>query len=185
MMNRFIMLFLLLSVFCASESKSTLYVGAGGNYLTPLGEFKDFNKEGIGGRLEITNKNYCKLWYGLRFDYFSLKEAGELQPHFNKEILVSPVVKYAPFVANCYDNKLIPYVEAMLNLSSISGTDKFSQIGMGASAGIGLAYNFKLFSKCWMLEAEGLYSAPNVIYRDDGRANLKSLNVGLSLSVSL
>lgn len=184
-MNRFFTIFIMIFALGFAKANSALYIGAGGNYLVPMGKFEDFNKESFGFKLEISNKNFCKLWYGLRLDYFSLKEQAKTLPHFKKEVLISPVVKYAPFVEECYDNKLIPYLTGQLNISSISGTDELSQLGLGASAGLGFAYNFKLFGKCWMLEAEGLYSAPNTIYRDDDRLNLKSLNVGLSLSVSL
>lgn len=60
-----------------------------------------------------------------------------------------------------------------------------SSIGLGGSIGLGLNYNFKLFKKCWMIELESLYYAPNSIERANQRGNLQSINVGLKLSMGL
>ncbi len=163
---------------------SSIYYSAGINYLIPTEKLKDKNKNSVGFKLEVMNKNYCRLWYGLRIDHFNLKKKDQVS-YFKKETLISPVVKYSPFVRDCFDNKLLPYIEGQINMSSISGTDNLSKLGLGGGLGLGIAYNFKLFKKCWMIDAEALYSAPNFIYRADKRDNLKSINCGLSLSVSL
>lgn len=163
---------------------SSIYYSAGINYLIPTAKFNDQNKNSVGIKLEVMNKNFCRLWYGLRIDQFNLKKKDQVS-YFKKEILISPVVKYSPFVRDCFDNKLLPYIEGQINLSSISGTDNLSNLGLGGGLGLGIAYNFKLFKKCWMIDAEALYSAPNFIYRADKRDNLKSINCGVSLSVSL
>jgi len=179
-----LLLFLLLFTF-PRNALSDIYYSFGGVYLIPISKFSDKNKESFGAKFEIMNKNYCRLWYGLRFDYFSLqKEKNEID-YYKKEFLISPTIKYSPFVKNCYDWKLLPYAEVQFNISGISGTDERSQLGLGGGAGLGLAYNFKLFKKCWMIDLDAVYSSPNFIYRADKRGNLKSLNCGLSLSVSL
>ncbi len=184
-MSRKILLYLLVFSFLPISLSADLYLGLGGSYLMPQADFKDYNQSSWGGKLELMNKNYCKLWYGLRLDYLSLASEKDKYPKFDHIAMISPVVKYAPFVTDCYNNKLIPFAEAMLDISSISGDDELSKLGLGAGLGLGLAYNFKLFGRCMMLEADAIYSAPNTIYRADGRENLKSINVGLTLSVGL
>ncbi len=176
---------LILAVFSPQMAKSNLYLGVGGSYLMPRTHYEENNKESMGFKLEVMQKNYCKLWYGLRFDYFSLKETDPLLPYYETEAKISPVVKWAPFTKNCYDWKLIPYLEGMFSVSSISGTDKLGKLGLGGAIGAGLSWNFKLFDHCWMLDADALYSAPNFIMRDDNRENLQSINVGLTLSIGL
>jgi len=156
----------------------------GVNYLIPTEKFKDANKNSIGIKLEVISKNYCRLWYGLRIDQFNLKKKNEIS-YYKKETLISPVVKYSPFVRDCFNNKFLPYIEGQINLSSISGTDNLSKLGVGGGLGLGLAYNFVIFKKCWMIDVQAIYSAPNFIHRADKRENLKSINCGLSLSVSL
>lgn len=184
-MKKCILLLLLLLFLYPRNALGDIYYSLGGNYLIPLAKFSDKNKESLGFKLEIMNKNYCRLWYGLRFDYFKLQKKEGVVDYYKKELLISPTIKYSPFVKNCYDWKLLPYAEVQLNISGISGTDERSQLGFGGGAGLGLAYNFKLFKKCWMIDLDAIYSAPNFIYRADKRDNLKSLNCGLSLSVSL
>lgn len=56
------------------NSYSKIYVDIGANYLIPLSDFKELNDNGIGINLEIMNKNFCKFWYGVRFDYIPLEK---------------------------------------------------------------------------------------------------------------
>lgn len=163
-----------------------IYYGIGGQFFIPQTNFDKTNKECFGVKLEIIAKNYCKLWYGFRVDYLMLKEKDELQlNHYDKGIYLSPEIKWAPFVQNCFDYKFIPYLQGMITFSSISGTDQLSKFGIGGGLGLGFAYNFKCFDRCWMIDLDGLYSAPNSFYRDDKRNTLQSINVGLTLSVAL
>jgi len=163
-----------------------LYLSIGPEYFLPQHNFDATNESSWGIKAEITGKKYCKLWYGLRLDYLSLKKKDEsAQSFYNKALYLSPVVKWAPFTNNCYDNKLIPYLQGMLNLSIIDGNDDASQIGLGGALGVGLAYNFKMLNKCWMIEADGIYSAPNAFYRDEIRKTIQSINLALTLSMAL
>lgn len=184
-MKKFCFILFLSLILLPRIALSDTYYSLGVNYLIPTSKFKDYNENSVGMKFEILNKNFCRLWYGLRFDYFKLKEKKNVVDFFKKELLISPVLKYSPFVRDCFDNKLLPYFEGQINVSAISGTDERSQLGLGGGIGLGLAYNFKLFKKCWMINLDAIYSAPNFIYRAENRENLKSINCGLSLSVSL
>lgn len=180
-------LFLLL--FAASNSYSKVYLGIGANYMLPVGVMQNYNQDGVGGKLELTNKTFCKLWYGIRFDYLSLTKSNDPIRYYEKAISLNTFVKYAPFTDDCYDNKIIPFVQGLIGFSSISPgeylLDNGSNLGIGYGLGGGIAYNFKIFHKCWMIELDGLFYAPNSIERARQRDALQSFNVGLTLSMGL
>lgn len=173
--------------FSYSKSQAqSIYYGIGGGYFMPQKTWSEVNKEAFGLKLEVTAKTYCKLWYGLRVDYFKLDKKEELtQNYFTNSLFISPEIKYAPFVKDCFDNKFIPYLQGMLTFSSITGTDEAPKLALGLAGGVGIAYNFKLFETCWMLDLDGLYSAPNGIFRANKRKNLQSILVSLTLSAAL
>lgn len=163
-----------------------LYLSVGGEYFIPTVNFEEYAENSPGFNIEIIGKSYCKLWYGLRYDYFKLKNKNnDAGLEYTDNHFISPEIKFAPFTSNCYDNKLIPYFTGMLNFGMIEGNDGVSPWGIGVTGGIGFAYNFKLFKTCMMLEAEGNYSCPNAILRDEKRNTMQSLNVGFKLSVAL
>lgn len=164
-----------------------LYLSVGGDYFIPTVNFDKYTENSPGVNIEIIGKRYCKLWYGLRFDYIQLQQKSNSEGlEFTDNYSLSPVVKFAPFTSDCYDNKLIPYLTGMLNIGMIEGNDDVETgMGLGVTGGIGLAYNFKLFGRCMMLEAEGNYACPNAILRDKKRNTMQSFNVGLNLSVAL
>ncbi len=188
-MKKALFVAVLLVFLVSSNSYCNIYIGVGANYLFPIGSFKEYNQNSFGIRFELTNRNYCKLWYGFRFDYIPLERNQSAVNYFERHIDFSGFLKFAPFTSNCYDYKLIPYIEGILNLSSISTNDGFpnagSNMGFGGGLGVGIAFNFKLFQKCWMLDLDGLFFAPNSILRDKNRNNLQSFNVGLTLSMCL
>lgn len=161
----------------------------GYTHLIPIEALEKYNTKGQGFMLELTNRNYCKLWYGVRMDYLLLTKAEGTVNYYERIIGINGFIKYAPFVNDCYDNKIIPYLHSKFGFSSITPTEIFtnqgSNLGIGGSLGVGLAYNFKLFKKCWMIELEGLLYAPNSIQRSENRENLQSLNVGLTVSMGL
>ena len=100
------------------------------------------------------------------------------------------VVKWNPFVKNCYNDKLVPYIQGLLHFGFIDeNRAKMSRdnIGMevGAGVGAGIAYTFTWMQRCWMLDLDGVYSMPNIIIQDDAHASLKSLNFGLTIGVAL
>ncbi len=170
-------------------SFSKVYVSAGYANLIPLEKFTDYNANSHGFKLELSNKTYCKLWYGLQLDYIFLKQAENPIYYFEKIVSINTFVKYAPFTKECYNKKLIPYLQATFGFSSISPAETFlnqgTNLGLGYSAGLGLAYNFTMFKKCIMLEVESVYFAPNEIMRDESRENLQSIKTGINLGVGL
>ena len=183
-------IFVLFAVFLFHYSAfSGTYFGIGGTYLIPQGAFSDYNQESVGLKLEFMNKNYCKLWYGIRLDYIPLSKKDAVVNYYDRTVAFSGVIKFAPFAEDCYDYKLVPYLEGVIGFSSIAAPDHFqssgSNLGFGGGLGVGLAFNFKLFKKCWMFEIDGMFYAPNSIYRDEKRDNLQSINVGLTLSMGL
>lgn len=171
------------------ESYSNVYLGIGYSYVIPIEELKNYNEKGNGFKLELTNKNYCKLWYGVNLDYLLLTQAKDAVNYYERIIGINAFVKYAPFTSDCFDNKIIPYLQGKLGFSSITPTEIFtnqgSNLGIGGALGLGVAYNFKLFKKCWMIELDGLLYAPNSLKRAEVRENLQSINVGLTLSMGL
>ncbi len=177
--------FLVLIFLLGNNLYSQIYVGGGVNYAMPMENFTDYNKNVIGYNIQLENRQFCKLWYGLRFNYTELEPQDNQINYFKTISELTPQIKYAPFTSNCFDHKFIPYLYGNLSLSSITGTDELSKIGIGAGLGIGLAYNFKLFDSCWMIELNSIYSAPNTIYRADGRENLKLINSAITVSVRI
>lgn len=178
-------LFLLL-LYSPPLLKSQIYFGLGPTYMMPQNNFKEVNKESIGLNIQLESRVYCKLWYGLRFDYHSLNKVDRIVPeNFEEYLIVSPQIRYNLFGADCYTNKIIPYLQFLFNISSIKGTDERDRLGLGASGGLGFSYGFELFSKCWVLDLNGIYAAPNAILRADGRQNLQSINLSLTLSIGL
>lgn len=157
--------------------------------MLPVGQFQNYNQDGLGFRLELSDRTYCKLWYGVRLDYISTTKSSNPIKYYERVISVHSFIKYAPFVSDCFDNKLVPFVQGTFGFSSINPSEHFlkngSNLALGYGLGGGLAYNFKLFKKCWMLEFDGLYYAPNSIERASERDNLQSFNVGLTLSLGL
>ncbi|MFP4528111.1 MAG: hypothetical protein ACLFQX_06145 [Candidatus Kapaibacterium sp.] len=171
-----------------NAASSQYYFGAGPVYLKPLGDMADINKAPIGVNLQIENRGWCRLWYGLRLDYYSFDPADELDPatdYFESALYISPGIRYNFLGSACRSYNWVPYGQALLNISSIGGTDEESRFGLGASAGAGIAYAFTLFDRCWMIDLNALYSAPNAIARAEDRDMIQSLNVGLTLSIRL
>ncbi len=173
-------------IFFPSPSQAALWLGAGAGYIMPSGTFGEVSKPAAGFRAEIMLKKYCKLWCGLRAEYFSLSPKDELKPtYYDKSATLSCIVRWAPFVKNCFDHKLIPYLQICPEISSISANDKLSRAGLGAGLGAGVSWNFKLFGRCCALDLDGLYNASNFILKDEHRPSLKQTTVGLTLSTGI
>jgi hypothetical protein len=165
-----------------------IYVGAGADYALPLGELKDRNKSAIGIKVEIESRHVCQYWYGIQMEYIPFeKNVGLLEglTYFKNGFYFSPAFRYNFVGGDCRKYKWIPYAQALFTMSSIGNTDEYSRLGLGGALGAGVAGSFNLFHLCWMLDLSALYSAPNFMYRADGRASLQSVNVGLTLSVRL
>lgn len=190
-MKRYLLIFSVLLCFLTAPNILTAqsnYVGLGLTYINPMSSFSEVNNGGIGYSAIFESRKYCKYWYGLRLDYYSTDslEGKQASDHyFNRAIILSPEFRYNFIPDDCGKYDLTPYANALLSISSISNTDSLSTIGLGYGIGVGAAYSFTMFKKCWMLDLNALYGAPNALYAADGRKRINSLNVGLSLSVGL
>ena len=178
---------LVLFIMSFGVARSQFYLGVGPEYIVPMGKFADMNKSAVGFNLQYESRNYCKLWYGFRFDYMSLDSADDNKTgiYVENALLLSPTLRYNILGDDCYKYNYVFYVQGMLHISSIGSTDELNRMGLGGGLGVGAAYSFSFLKRCWMIDLEGLYSAPNVIYRVDGRESLQSLNISLTLSVRL
>ncbi len=190
-MRRIIQIFsVLLFIFTAPNilTAQNNYVGLGATYINPMGDYSEVNNGGIGFTAIFESRKFCKYWYGLRLDYFKTdslegKQASDF--YFNRAIIISPEFRYNFIPDDCEKYDITPYANGLLSISSISNTDSLSTVGLGYGVGVGAAYSFQMFKKCWMLDLNALYGAPNSLYAADGRKRLTSLNVGLTLSVGL
>ncbi|MFA6571387.1 MAG: hypothetical protein WCT77_09135 [Bacteroidota bacterium] len=183
-LGTFLSIFFLLPVAAFAQ----IYVGAGPEYVLPMGELNERNKSAIGVSVQLENRYICQFWYGIRFDYIPFdKKEGLLEglTYFKNGFYISPEFRYNFVGGDCRKYDWIPYAQGLLTLSSIGNTDEFSRLGVGGALGAGIAYSFSMFNLCWMLDLNAMYSAPNFLYRADGRSSLQSINVGLTLSVRL
>ncbi len=179
---------LIIFLLVPAKTFSLLYVGVGGDYIIPLAKLNDVNLDAYGFNLQLESRTYCKLWYGLRFDYIWLDpKLPVTENYYESMLLISPKVRYNFLPGNCFDytGKIAPYLQGMLSISSIDGTDKKNLMGFGGAVGGGLALGFQLFKTCMMFDLNALYSAPNFIARADGRPSLQMINFNISLSVGL
>lgn len=189
MLKNFAKVLLLLLVFAIpSQVKASGYFGAGPLLAVPMADVSDVNEQAIGMTMHYEMRQICQFWYGLRLDYFSMNEVEDLGPtedYFSDVLNFSPTVRYNFLGSNCRDYNIVPYAQAMATFSSIENSDDLSRLGVGAGAGLGVAYSFSVFNLCWMIDLNGIYSAPNVIYREEGRDMFQSMNVSLTLSIRL
>ena len=168
---------------------TTTFLGIGGNYLIPYGQLEKLNDNAIGFNLQLESRRLCNLWWGLRADYFALDsledQANNIQNNFKSIFTISPSLKYVFCGSDCQKAWIKPYVNALVNVSSIRAIDEKSTLGFGLSGGGGVLFPFHLFGMCWGADLNALFAAPNCIYRADGRENIQYINVGLTLSVGL
>lgn len=182
----YFIVFLFFSFYTYEAKCNDLVIGAGPEYFIPTGDLNDLNKPAFGIKLEISGKQFCKLWYSARIDYTKLKHRkNNIGNSFDDVFMLSPVIKYAPFSSDCYNRKFSPFVEGMLSLSIADGNDGASETGVGAGAGLGISYGFKMFKRCSSLDLDAVYSAPNCIWKDDDRIKMKMINVALTLNIAL
>lgn len=189
-MKKFILLLAITFLFSSYNSFSqNLYGGIGGNYYLPLDDFSQVNENSIGFNLHL-ERRFCNIWYGLNIDYANFQPKGDIDisdEYVENMLTISPTVKYnyLCLFRECNSFNWFPYVQMGLNISSITSTDDLGKLGVGVSPGFGLAYSFLLFKQCMMLDGNVQYMLPNAIYRDEDRANITTLKVGLNLSVKI
>lgn len=177
-----------LILFLPTIAYGRFYLGGGANYTMPMGDFSEVNDASIGYNFQIESRTYCKLWYGLRVDYTKYEELEEIeagQNYFESGLSFTPQMRYLFLSNRKYDNALMPYLQAGLPISSIGGTDEASRLGLGITAGAGVAFGFGLFNTCWMLDVNARYFAPNLIYKAEERIDLNSVDVSVTLSFCL
>lgn len=184
------------TIFCFSISTfvnaSPYYLGIGVNNLVPTGEFKNLNQSSIGLNFQLQNRSFCNLWYGVRIDYASLDSARRTLAGtrvFDKYLLISPEIRYVYLLSQkrTLDDVFYLFFNGLINISSITSKQATneSNFGLGGSLGLGAGLCFNLFHSCWTLEFNGLFSAPNFIFRSKSRLSLTGFNFGVTLGVRL
>lgn len=182
-----IILFVLL--FSANTKLSAnYYLGLGGNYMLPSGEFSEINKAALGLNVQLESRAYCNWWFGMRIDYYQLDPVDDIaitQDYYENMLIFSPGFRYNFLGSDCKEYNFIPYGQIQIPFSSIGNTDETSRFGIGAIAGAGIAYSFQVFDLCWMIDLNARYVAPNIIYKDEARESLRYLDLSLTLSLRL
>lgn len=173
----------------ATKRKFTsTFLGIGVNYLIPYGKLTDVNDDAIGFNIQLESRRYCNLWWGIRAEYFSLDSlTGDNVPpnNFKSIFTLSPSLKYVFCGDNCEEAQFKPYINGLVNFSSIKAVDEKAMMGFGLSGGAGVLMPLKFFGMCWGIDLNALYAAPNCMYRAEGRENIQYLDVSLTLSVGL
>jgi len=167
---------------------TTTFLGVSANYLIPMRRLSEVNDNALGYSFMLESRRYCNVWWGLRADYFSLDSLvrQNVPPnHFKSIFNLSPSIRYVFCGSNCEKSKVKPYLQGLLDFSSIRAVDEKMMLGIGASGGAGINFPFNLFGLCWAADLNALYSAPNCIYRAEGRENVQYLNLSFSISVGL
>ncbi len=184
----FLLCLILFCVVSTYEARPSMYIGAGPNFLLPQNRMAELNKEAPGFNILMESRTYCRVWWGLRIDYFSFTRLDTLTEgtdYFENAFNISPQVRYNIFGGDCYNDKVIPYLQGMFTVSSIGSTDGRSRFGLGAAGGGGVTMGFDFLSLCWLLDLNALWSAPNSITRADKRPSIQTINLSLTLSVAL
>jgi hypothetical protein len=186
MYRKYILIVLVFLFALSYNSLAQNYLGAGVNYVYPMGKLQEVNKPAFGYNVQLESRNFCKLWYGLRFDYFALEKADSLNTGYYKNFtLISPQIRYNFVNCQSYQRKLIPYIQALFTISSITGLDDAQKLGLGGAAGGGISYGFAISKTCFLLDLNLLYRADNFIYRVDTRPSLESVTASINLSVRI
>jgi hypothetical protein len=187
-MIRKIIVLISIILLSAEVVSAQLYIGAGPEYAIPQDQLAEVNQESFGVTLQLESRRYCNLWYGLRFDYIFLEKIEDFDEDINffeDAVLISPQIRWSFLGKDCFTGKFLPYIQGMLTISSIGGTDNLNRLGLGMGGGGGIAIGFTIFDLCWMADLNAIYSAPNAIWRAEPRHNLQSINLSFNLSVEL
>lgn len=168
------------------QAPGQFYFGAGPSLKVPVEKFADANDISPGITILLESRRFCNLWMGLRADYFFLDSLDGAENYYEQAFYFSPELRYV-FTSGdiCTAGSIQPYIQAMLTVSAIGGTDRKNRLGMGLGAGAGIAMPFVWLKHCWAVDINALYLAPNFIFKDDERPALNSFTIGLGISVSL
>jgi hypothetical protein len=186
MYGKYILIILVFLFAFSFKSSAQTYLGIGAGYVYPLAKFQEVNKPAYGYNVQLESRNFCKLWYGIRFDNYKFDKADSINLGYYKSfVLISPQIRYNLISCNSYRQKLIPYFQALFTISSISGLDDAQKLGLGGAAGGGLSYGFSISKACFLLDLNLLYRADNFIYRVETRPSLESATSSINLSVGI
>ena len=177
-----------LTIFVSQNSNSQIYAGLGAGLIQPFSDFEEINKSTMSYIINLENRYYCRLWYGVKFEYSEFDPADGLDtetPHYTNMLNITPQVRYNFLGLNCYDNVAFPYLQLGLMISSAGSTDNSSRLGLGALGGGGVSYGFNMFKTCFLLDANASYNLPNIILKDDVRTDIQYLHLNLTLNVKL
>lgn len=191
-MKKYLSLLILFVSLAGTASASPFYFVFGVENIIPQSTFKEINKQSLGFALQIQNRAFCNLWYGIRFDFSKLDSLENTllgTNVFEKYLALSPEVRYVFLLSESHkiDDSFYLFANGLLTLSSISRrqqTDE-SNFGIGGSMGCGIGFGFQLFKLCWTLELNGQYSSPNFILKGSNRPKLTNFNFGLFMGVRL
>jgi len=186
--NYYFYVIIIIFMTAISVSKSNYYLGAGVNYMMPSGDFSEINKSALGFNMQLESRAYCNWWFGVRLDYYQPDPVDNLaitEDYYENMLIISPGFRYNFLGSDCKEYNFVPYGQIQLPFSSIGKTDESSRLGIGAIGGAGIAYSFRVFDMCWMIDANARYAFPNIIYRDDARDAIRYLDLSLTLSLRL
>jgi len=168
--------------------QSQLYGGLGAGYIQPFGEFDEINKSALSYSVNLENRYYCRLWYGVRLDYSEFEAKDGLDstiPHYNNILNITPQFRYNFLGLNCYDDVVFPYLQLGMIISSAGSSNNSSRLGLGALGGGGLSYGFNIFKTCFLVDLNASYSMPNILIKDNTRKEIHYLHLNLILNVKL
>ena len=160
----------------------TLFTGFGPTYSIPLDTFGVSNRASFGGSALIESRRYCQLWTGLRLGFTQYRPKNDtVRSYYRNALSISPEARY--FFAQPLELPL--YVQGMVTLSGIGGTDSVSRVAVGLEGGVG--YLLFYDSNCcgWFIDLHARYQRPNLFFRSEERPSLSSLLVGLSFNLAL
>ncbi|MBX3044304.1 MAG: outer membrane beta-barrel protein [Candidatus Kapabacteria bacterium] len=183
-----LLIVLILTISAANNSLAQIYGGLGVGYVQPFSDFEEINKPAMSYIVNLENRYYCKLWYGVKFEYSEFDPQDGLNPDaavYTNMLNITPQVRYNFLGLNCYDNVAFPYLQLGLTLSSAGNTDNTSRFGLGALGGGGVSYGFNLFRTCFLIDLNASYNMPNIILKDEERIDIQYLHLNLILNVKL
>ena len=100
-------------------------------------------------------------------------------------VMFEPIFRYN-FISNDQGSYgFIPYIKGGFNFGLIDNTDELSDLSLGGNIGAGIAYSFRLFEECWMIDLNGNYYGANTLYRKGSRELLETININFNISYRL
>jgi hypothetical protein len=174
-------LLLVLAIGSGARAQTT-FLGIGPTYSIPMGTFDTTNTGSFGGTVVLGSRKYCHLWTGLRLSYTAFrKKTDSTELYYSSGVFLSPEARWFPALPTDFPF----YVQGMLTLGGIGGTDSASHAGLGVGGGIG--YLLFYDSNCcgWFLDLYVRYDVPNLILRSSLRPSLPVVVAGLSFNLGL